>query len=83
MKIKTGYLLDDDVIYKGKIVSTQFGKNNKAFIPNCYSGGFSYQFLSKKDKDKLWSYESNPLGTFPIIEDNIKTEDDFEIEDDR
>ena len=45
------WLLDEDVLYKG-IVKRKWFK--RIFIPNSHGGGFSYQYIKKKDIGKIF-----------------------------
>lgn len=40
------WLLDEDVLYKGIVKRKWF---RRIFVPNSHGGGFSYQYVSRKD----------------------------------
>jgi hypothetical protein len=47
---KEAWLLDEDILYKGLIKRKWF---RHIFIPNSHEGGFSYQYVTKKDIGKI------------------------------
>lgn len=51
MKIKHGYLWDNDIELEGWIIQTLF---KIVFFPSDSECGFDYQWLHREDKNKLW-----------------------------
>jgi len=47
---KEAWMLDEDVLYKG-IVKRNWLRH--IFIPNSHAGGFSYQYVTRKDIGKI------------------------------
>ena len=76
---KEAWLLDEDFIYKGIVKRKWF---RHVFIPNSHVGGFSYQYVKRKDIGKiLFRNEvhivASGLGSTERIGDEIDPDCDY------